>query len=103
MFDFDPLWKTLSEKNMSTYRLIKEYGFSKGTLNNMKHNRNVNMTTIDTLCQILQTPVEGVVHVTLEEMHDRSSFYQTRMIKEHAEQDTESGGSGKEEEDNQEA
>jgi len=92
MFDFNPLWKTLSEKNISTYRLIKEYGFSKGTLNNLKQNRNVKMNTIDTLCQILKTPIEEVVHVTLEDMHDRSSFYQNRIVKEHSDQNPDSDG-----------
>lgn len=32
MITFDPLWETLQEKNISQYSLIKEYGFSTGTL-----------------------------------------------------------------------
>ena len=28
MMSFAPLWKTLKEKNLSTYKLINEYGIS---------------------------------------------------------------------------
>ena len=35
MIDFSPLWKTLEEKNFTTYRLLKEYNFSKGTITEM--------------------------------------------------------------------
>lgn len=33
MIIYDPLWKTMKEKNISQYRLIKYYGFSSGQIN----------------------------------------------------------------------
>ena len=58
MIDFSPLWKTLEQKNFTTYRLLKEYNFSKGTLDSLKHNRNVTLHTIESLCRILEVPIE---------------------------------------------
>ncbi len=66
MFDFTPLWETMRKKNISTYQLLNDYQFSKGTLDSLKHNRNVTLLTIDRLCQILQVNIDEVVHITLE-------------------------------------
>ena len=63
MIDYSPLWKTMKEKNISTYKLLNDYGFSKGTLDSLKHNRNVTMHTIETLCTILDVSVEQVVQI----------------------------------------
>ncbi len=67
MIDYSPLWETMREKNLSTYRLLNEYHFSRGTLDSLKQNRNVTLNTIDTLCQILQVPIEKIVKIELEE------------------------------------
>ncbi len=69
MIDYSPLWNTLKKKKISTYRLLKEYNFSKGTLDSLKHNRSVTLNTIDTLCMILQVPIEDIVNIT----YDRDS------------------------------
>lgn len=66
MIDFSPLWKTLAQKDISTYCLINKYHLSKGTLDNLKHNRNVTLNTIDNLCQILEVPIEKVVNITFD-------------------------------------
>lgn len=66
MINYSPLWETMREKNISTYCLIKDYQFSKGTLDSLKQNRNVTLNTLDALCQILQVPIESVVQITLD-------------------------------------
>lgn len=66
MIDYSPLWETLRKKNISTYRLLKDYQFSNGTLDSLKHNRNVTLNTIDTLCQILHVPISEVVRITYD-------------------------------------
>lgn len=66
MIDYSPLWETMREKKLSTYRLLNEYHFSRGTLDSLKQNRNVTLNTIDTLCQILQVPIEKIVKIELE-------------------------------------
>lgn len=68
MIDYSPLWETMKEKNISTYTLIRNYGFSKGTLDSLKQNRNVTLNTIEMLCRILQVPVEKVVRIIYDDM-----------------------------------
>lgn len=65
MIDYSPLWETMKKQNISTYQLIEKHHFSKGTLDSLKHNRNVTLNTIDSLCQILQVPIECIVKITL--------------------------------------
>lgn len=67
MIDYSPLWETMKEKNVSTYSLIRNYGFSKGTLDSLKQNRNVTMNTIEVLCKILQVPIEKVVRIIYDD------------------------------------
>ncbi len=64
MIDYGPLWKSMEQKNVSTYQLLKNYNFSKGTLDALKHNRNVTLRTIETLCTILNVPIEDIVKIT---------------------------------------
>lgn len=61
MMSFDPLWETLKKKDITTYRLIKEYNLSRGMLDKLKHNRNVTLETVNWLCTILDCGVEDVV------------------------------------------
>lgn len=71
MIDFSPLWKTMKKKEITTYRLIKEYHFSKGTLDSLKHNKNVNLHTINTLCKILEVPIEEIVKITFDDDNEK--------------------------------
>ena len=61
LISYEPLWKTMKEKSISTYRLITEYGFSKGTLDSLKQGRNISTTTLNELCRILRCRVEDVL------------------------------------------
>ena len=56
--------ENLETKGISTYSLINDYHLSKGTIDSLKHNRNVTLNTIDNLCQILQVPIQEVVTIT---------------------------------------
>ena len=62
MITFDPLWETLQEKNISQYSLIKEYGFSTGTLDALRQNRSITLNTLNDICQILQCDVNKVIN-----------------------------------------
>lgn len=61
MISYDPLWQTMKKKDISTYKLIKEYGFSKGTLDSLKQNRNVSTATLNDICNILSCRIEDVL------------------------------------------
>lgn len=60
MIVYDPLWKTMANKKITTYQLINNYHFSKGQLDRLKKNENVEMNTINTLCSILNCRIEDI-------------------------------------------
>lgn len=61
MISYDPLWETMKRKGVTTYWLIKEYSFSRGTLDSLKQNRNISTATLNDLCTILDCAVEDVL------------------------------------------
>lgn len=61
MISYDPLYKTLKEKGISTYKLINEYGISRSLLDRLKHNRPISTVTLNDLCNILHCKVEDVL------------------------------------------
>ena len=61
MISYAPLWETMKRKNISTYKLIKDYSFSRGTLDSLKQNRNISTATLNDLCTILSCDVEDIL------------------------------------------
>lgn len=66
MITYEPLWKTLKNKNISTYKLLKDYNISRGMLDNLKHNRSITMTTLNQLCDMLDCDVTDIIRYTKE-------------------------------------
>lgn len=60
MISFEPLWHTLKEKNISRYRLIKEYKVSTEQLDRLRKNGNVNTYTLNELCKILDCDLSDI-------------------------------------------
>jgi len=61
VISYAPLWKTMNKKQITTYTLIKRYGFSRGTLDSLKQGRNISTMTLNDLCHILSCRVEDVI------------------------------------------
>ena len=61
MISYSPLYKTLKEKGVSTYKLITDYGVSRSLLDRLKHNRPISTVTLNDLCTILHCKVEDVM------------------------------------------
>lgn len=61
MISYEPLWETMRRKDISTYKLINDYCFSKGTLDSLKHDRNISTATLNDICRILDCRVEDVL------------------------------------------
>lgn len=61
MISYAPLWQTMKHKGITTYALIKNYSFSRGTLDSLKQNRNVSTATLNDLCTILSCRIEDVL------------------------------------------
>lgn len=61
VISYAPLWQTMKRKGITTYALIKNYSFSRGTLDSLKQNRNVSTATLNDLCTILSCRIEDVL------------------------------------------
>ncbi len=53
MISYEPMWKTMRKKNISTYTLIYKLGFSPNTIHNLKHNKSITIYTLEKLCTAL--------------------------------------------------
>ena len=60
MISFEKLWITLKERNISQYKLIKEYKISTGQLDRLRKNGNVKTYTLNELCKILDCRLEDI-------------------------------------------
>ena len=61
MISYEPFWKTLKEKNISTYALIKKFGVSSATLDRIKKGNGITTAKIDDFCKILNCNVEDII------------------------------------------
>lgn len=64
---YDPLWATMRRKGITTYALIKDHSFSRGTLDSLKHNRNISTATLNDLCRILSCRVKDILEYVPDE------------------------------------
>lgn len=53
MIVYDPLWKTLQKKGLSTYTLRVKFGISGSTVQRLRKNMSVSTNTLDDLCSLL--------------------------------------------------
>ena len=64
IISYEPLWETMRRNGVTTYALIKNYSFSRGTLDSLKQGRNISTSTLNDLCRILDCRVEDVLVYT---------------------------------------
>lgn len=64
MISYEPLWKTMKEKKVTTYILIYKMGFSAYTITNLKRNKSITMNTMEKLCKVLQCTPNDIVNFT---------------------------------------
>ena len=61
MITYDRLWATMKEKGVTQYDLYTHYNINRSQLNRLRHNMNVEVNTIDRLCNILHCRVEEIM------------------------------------------
>jgi len=62
IFSYEPLWKTMEEKQVSQYHLIKS-GIDNKTLDSLKKNRNITIATLEELCKIIGCTPNDIVKI----------------------------------------
>ena len=61
MISYERLWRTMKEKGITQYALIKTYHISPAQITRLKRNESVSTHTIDVFCKILDCRVEDVM------------------------------------------
>lgn len=67
MITYEPFYKTLKRKNVTTYKLVNKYNISRSLLDRLKHNKPISTVTVDDLCRILDCRVEDIMRYTEDE------------------------------------
>lgn len=70
MIKYDRLWVTMKEKDITQYDLYTKYNINRSQIDRLRHNKNVQVNTIDRLCNILHCNVEDI----MEHIHDDNLF-----------------------------
>lgn len=67
MISYDGLWRTMKERGVSQYALIKKHSISPGQITRMKRNESVSTHTIEMFCKILDCRVEDIMEYIKDE------------------------------------
>ena len=70
MIKYDRLWETMKKRGVSQYDLYTHHNFNRSQLDRLRKNKNVEVNTIDRLCNILNCRVEDI----MEHIHDDNIF-----------------------------
>ncbi|MCI8526961.1 MAG: helix-turn-helix domain-containing protein [Oscillospiraceae bacterium] len=60
MISYEPLFKTMKQKNISSYELAKR-GFPRSTYYAIKHGKSITTNTVNQLCAILHCCVSDII------------------------------------------
>ena len=69
MISFAPLFRTMKEKNISSYRLEK-LGFSRATYYSIQQGNSISTNTVNQLCKLLKCEVSDIMEFIDEEDND---------------------------------
>lgn len=66
MISYEPLWRTMKQKQISQYKLLKS-GIDNKTLDSLKKGKNITLLTLEKLCYILDCSPNDVICFIKEE------------------------------------
>ncbi len=66
MISYEPLFRTMADRGITSYRLMK-LGFSRSTYYAMKRGENISTHTVNQLCRILKCNVSDIMEYVEEE------------------------------------
>lgn len=67
MIRFDKLWKTMEQKQISTYQLREQCGIDSKTVRRLKANDNMETKTLNKLCTFLNCRLEDIAEYVSDE------------------------------------
>lgn len=63
MIDYSPLWRTMEERGITQYQLLKR-GIDNKTLDSLKKQKNITLLTVEKLCRIIGCTPNDIVRFT---------------------------------------
>lgn len=60
MICYDPLWKTMEDRHLTTYTLRFKHGMSHATVQRLQSDMPVSTHTLNRLCEILHCRLEDI-------------------------------------------
>lgn len=70
MIKYDRLWETMKDRNITQYDLYTYHNVGRSQLDRLRKNKNIEVNTIDKLCNILNCKVEDI----MEHINDGNKF-----------------------------
>ena len=61
MISYEPFWKTLKEKKITTYTLIHQHNISSATIDRIRKGQGISTMKIDDFCRILECNVSDII------------------------------------------
>lgn len=61
VISYEPLWRTMKDRDVTTYTLIYKMGFSAYTITNLRRNKSITMNTLEKLCSVLHCTPNDIV------------------------------------------
>ena len=72
MIKYDRLWETMRLRGVSQYDLYTNHSINRSQLDRLRHNKNVEVYTIDRLCSILNCRVEDIMEYIADEQQGKT-------------------------------
>ena len=67
---YDKLWETMKKQGITQYDLYTHHNVNRSQINRLRNNKNVQVNTIDKLCNLLHCRVEDI----MEHIPDNNLF-----------------------------
>ncbi len=61
LISYEPFWRTLKEKGVTTYTLINRHNISSATIDRIKKGNGITTAKLDDLCRILDCEVSDII------------------------------------------
>jgi len=66
-FSYNNLWQLLEKRNMTKEDLKKATGMSSATIAKLSKNENINMKSLEKICEVLECNIENVIEFIPED------------------------------------
>lgn len=71
MISFEPFWRQMKEKNITTYDLENKYNLNPAEISRLKKGHNFTLNTINRYCKIFQCGIEEIVSFVRDEEEEQ--------------------------------